>query len=157
MAFDVGTLKLLDYLIPVGNTGIVFVAALSGVINPDGTLSFTPIQIEWAIHRAASQLSFMGLVRGDIFSFMRTSIPMSVADTATFFGITPDELLAWEARDVPLPVFAWEAMADLVCTLDHRPATHAMSVQPDFRPRTIRIVPNVPGISPQVPGGPPPC
>lgn len=158
MAYDVGTLKLLDYAIPVGNTGIVFIAALSGFVNPDGSISFEPIQTEWAYHRAASQISFMGLVRGDIFQFMRLSIPMTVDDAATLVGYPPGDVLSWEARADDVPYAAWESMADYVCTLDHRPAMHAQQTgNPDFRPRTIRIVPNIPMISAPQPSGLPPC
>lgn len=157
MAYDVGTLKLLDYAIPVGNTGIVFIAALSGYVNPNGAVSFEPIQIEWAYHRAASQISFMGLIRGDVFQFMRLSIPMTVADAATMVGYTPTDVLAWEAG-AAVPYAAWESMADYVCTIDHRPAMHAMQTgTPDFRARTIRIVPDIPMIQVPRPPGPPPC
>jgi hypothetical protein len=157
MAHDVGTLKLCDYRIQVGNSGIIFLASLSGFVNPDNSVVFEPIQIEWAYHRAASQIAFMGLIRGDIFAFMRTSVPMSVDDAATLVGYAPMDVMAWEDGAEPVPTSAWEALADYCCTLDHRPATHAMNGSPDFRARTIRIVPNVPMISvPEVPG-PPPC
>lgn len=140
---DVGTLDLIDYEIQVGRTGIIFVAALDGVYNPDDTATFEPLHIEWARHRAASQLACMGLVRGDTFQFLRESVPMSVADAAVLVGYTSGDVTAWEAG-ATVPVSAWQAMADYCCILDHRLGVTQMAVQPDFRPRRIRITPNVP-------------
>lgn len=151
---DVGTLDLIDYSIQVGRTGIVFVAALDGVYNRDGTVTFEPLQIEWATHRAASQLAWMGLIRGDTFRFMRESVPMSLADAATLVGYTQGDLTAWEAG-AEVPFSAWVAMADYCLTLDHRAGVTQMPLQPDFRPRRIRITPNVPtlGVSVSSPDG----
>lgn len=147
MPYDVGTLRMIDYTISVGRTGIRFVTALNGYLTDSGSAVIAPLEIEWANHRAASQLAFMGLIRGDVFGFMRNSVPMSVTDAAILTGYTADDVNAWEAQDIPLPAGVWEAMSDYCCTLDNRGAPHAAQIEPNFRPRLIRIVTNVPQIS----------
>ena len=150
---DVGDLKLLDYQVTVGSTGITFVAALNGTIDCDGLACISQVQIDWTYHRAASQLAFMGLVRGDIFGFMRQSIPLTVDQAATLVGYTSADVIGWEDLSTPIPVAAWQGMADYCCRLDHRPGvTTATALHPNFRPRLIRIKPDVPS-----PTSPPWC
>lgn len=146
MLVDIGYLKLIDYEVPVGNTGIIFVATLSGGMTPDGVALLEPIQIEWAYHRAASQLAFMGLINGDTFAFLRSSIPMTVADVATLVGYPIGDVQDWEAGVEPVPVPAWQIVADKCCQIDYRPWVTQIPVAPDFRPRRIRIHPDIPSV-----------
>lgn len=141
---DVGHLKLLDYQIPVASTGIIFVASIGGTLSPEGHATIEPLQIEWAKHRAASQLAYMGLVRGDTFGFMRETVPMTVGEAADLVGYAPADVISWEDGTEEVPVAAWQRMADHCCAIDHRPGTTLTQLLPDFRPRVIRIQPNIP-------------
>ncbi len=152
---DIGDLRLLDFMMPVGQTGIMFVAGLSGVLTAHGPV-FDPLAIAWAYRRAASQIAYMALIDGQTFAFMREAIPLTQAAAAALLGVDFSDLVSWEDRTVPTPPLVWLNLAKEVCVLDHRgPPTTLPFGKPDLRARTIRVFPDIPGVSQQI--GPSRC
>jgi DNA-binding transcriptional regulator YdaS (Cro superfamily) len=154
---DIELYDLIDFSMPVGQTGIVFVAALTGWRESNGTALFVPEAIEAAYRRAASTLAFMALANGPTFQFIRYSQHMSTAQAATLCGASPSDVTNWESGRVPVPVSCWQAMADAATKADMR-ASISWTPLPnaDMRPRTIRIYPDIP-FRPTQQHGPPPC
>ena len=155
---DISDLKLIDYEFPVGNTGIIFVAALQGYFLANGVGIIDDHQIRWGWHRAASTLAFMGLISGETFRFLRESLPLTEVEAATLLGADVPSIQAWEAGILNVPITIWQTLAHTCSDVDQRPGSLYMPAQGmDFRPRRIRIVPDVPGKStaPVIP--PTPC
>jgi hypothetical protein len=164
---QIGKVGLYEYIIPVGSTGITFVAYIAGLLQPWGPV-FQPAAMYLANLRAGSTLAQWGLISGDIFAFLRSSINLDQAAVATFLGVPITTVEEWEADEVPVPRLMWQAVAARVCKTDQRSLPPdlqlAMPNNGAFRPRQIRIFPNVP-MPPQPcfsrgcpPGkGPPPC
>lgn len=162
----VGKVGLYDFIIPVGSTGITFVAAIAGLLQVWGPV-FQPAAIQLANLRAASTLCQWGLISGDIFAFERAAIGLQQQDVANILGVPLTDVEEWEADEVPVPRLMWQEIAARVCKADQRylPAELQPVVPPaSFRGRQIRIFPNVPmPPQPQPPPGcppgkgPPPC
>ncbi len=162
----IGGIGLFDLIIPVGSTGIKFVAAIAGILQTWGPV-FQPAAVQLANLRAASTLVQWGLISGDIFAFERAAIQLSQNDVATILGVPLVTVEEWEADEVPVPRLMWQEIAARVCKADQRslPTGLQLVVPPaSFRARQVRIFPNVPQ-PPQPPSppacpcdeGPPPC
>ena len=142
---DIELFDIIDFTMPVGQTGIKFVAELTGWRESNGTALFVPGAIEAAFRRAASTLAFMMLVNGQTFQFMRQAHHMSTAQAATLCGVSPSDVTNWEAGRVPVPVTCWQAMADSACKADMRAGiTWTALPTIDLRPRVIRVYPDIP-------------
>ncbi len=141
-----------DYFMPIGNTGVGFVAKLDATIRTWG-LEFAPKDIHQAEIRAASTLAQTDLVRGQSFRFMRLAIPMTEAEVAVLIGTSVPEVQAWEAETVVLPNSAWVTLAHYVADLDGRDPWTALPASPrdNWQPRTIRVYPDFPQVSTQTP------
>lgn len=149
-------LVLVDYTMPVGITGIVFVAALEARVTPNGPI-FSTIAIQAAYRRAGSTLAHMALVSGPTFAFLRTASTFTQAEAATFLGVPTSTIEAWENGSVPVPTNTWYLLADKVCAMDGREFCPYLTLpNPSFRARRIRVHPDVPRPS-QLHIGPPPC
>lgn len=144
---QIGKLGLFDFLMPVGSTGIIFIAAVPGVLRVSG-VTFSPEVQQAARLRAASQLVHMGLINGDTFGFVRMAIPFTQAEAATRLGVPLATVQAWESGVSPVPRLVWDTLAVEVTRLDGRslPADRAIC-PPSFRGRRIRVFPNVPPIA----------
>ena len=152
---DIELYDLIDFSMQVGNTGIVFVAGLTGWRESDGTARFITGAVDAAYRRAASTLAFMALISGQTFQFLRLTRDLTTAQAATLCGVTESEVIDWEDGSVPVPVSSWQYMADACTAADQRAGiTWTPLPAPDFRPRKIRIYPDVP--MPWTPP-PPPC
>jgi hypothetical protein len=162
----VGKVGLYDMIIPVGGTGISFIAAIAGLLQPWGPV-FQPAAVKLANLRAASTLIQWGLISGDIFAFERASIGLQQSDVAAILGVPLVTVQEWEADELAVPRLMWQEIAYRVCKADQRflPPELTLVVPPaSFRGRQVRIFPNVPmppqpASPPQCPPGtgPPPC
>lgn len=162
----VGKVGLYDFIIPVGTTGITFIAAIAGLLQVWGPV-FQPAAVQLANLRAGSTLVQWGLISGDIFAFERASIQLTQQDVADILVVPLLTVQEWEADEVPVPRLMWQEIAARVCKADQRslpPDLQFAAPPPSFRPRRIRIFPNVPmppqpQRGPQCPPGrgPPPC
>jgi hypothetical protein len=157
---DIELYDLIDFQMQVGNTGIVFVAAITGWRESDGTALFIPGATAAAYRRAASTLAAMSLVAGSTFQFMRLAQNLSVDQAAILCGVDDATVNAWEAGTTPVPFSSWQYMADAACKADSRPGIVYTAPQGvDLRPRVIRVYPDVPGLPlpPQPPANCDPC
>ena len=141
----IGKLGLFDIQMPVGTTGIVFVAAVQGTLQSWGP-TFTDIVRNAAYLRAASTLAGMGIATGETMQFLRTAINLSQADLAVKLGEDVPTIQAWESNQSPMLISAWTYLADMICKLDGRSALMDLSLNPDLRPRVIRIHVTVPQV-----------
>lgn len=144
-----------DFYMPVGTTGITFVAALQGISSAAGPTIFDPADQDACLIRAASTLSRWGIIDGQFFAFIRQALKMSQADAAAFIGVTVPDVQAWENGTVEIPRDMWIMLADEVCRVDSRPGLVELALAPDKRPRLIRIFPDIPQKSGQLPYTPP--
>lgn len=141
---QVGKVGLFDYLMPVGATGIVFTAAVPGLLREWGPVFSDAVQ-KAANLRAASTLVQWGLVRGDTFAFLRQALRMTQADVAAIDGVLLATVQGWEDGTIPLPRTAWSCLAFRVSLQDGRSGLDEYATPyPDFRPRLIRVFPNIP-------------
>lgn len=136
---------LVDYLMPIGNTGVGYVAKLPAILRIWGP-EFTAEDRHQAELRAASTLAQTALIRGMSLQFLRLAIPWDEATTAAFFGITVPELQAYEAEAVPLPRDVWVELADYVAKLDGRSHYECSPPNPaeNWQPRFVRVYPDFP-------------
>jgi hypothetical protein len=132
-----------DYYMNVGTTGIKFVAKLPAILRPWGP-EFLPDAIKAAWLRAATTLGHMGLVSGQTFQFLRLGGQLTVAQAATVLGVPAGDITLWEAEVVDTPVNVWQDLSYYDENLDGRYMLHDLPVAPDFRPRVIRIYPEMP-------------
>jgi hypothetical protein len=162
----IGKVGLYDYIIPIGSTGITFVAPIAGLLQPWGAV-FQPAAMHLANLRAASTLCQWGLISGDIFAFERAAINLQQQDVANLLNVPLMTVEEWEADEVAVPRLMWQEIAARVCKQDQRylpPELQLLNPPASYRGRVIRIFPNVP-MPPQPieptgcpPGhGPPPC
>ena len=150
-----GKLGLFDLLMPVGDTGLVFTAAMPGVLRVTGP-SFTPLVEHVAYLRAASTLIQMGLVRGESFAFLRYALQLTTADVATLYGVPESTVQGWEDNSIPIPPTVWNCFSQRVMVQDGRVLPANPAINPSFRPRLIRVFPNAPMVSQQQ-GAQPEC
>ena len=130
---------------PVGNTGIVFVAGLTGFRESDGSAQFIPGATAAAYRRAASTLAHMALVNGQTFQFLRLAQNLSTAQAATLCGVTESEITDWEDGTTPVPPSSWQTMADSAAKADQRAGIMWTALpNVDLRPRKIRVFPDIP-------------
>ncbi len=142
---DIELYDLIDFSMPVGNTGIVFVAGLTGFRESDGSAQFIPGATAAAYRRAASTLGHMALVNGQTFQFIRLALNMSTSQAATLCGVQESEITDWEDGSTPVPATSWQVMADAAAAADQRQGIMWTALPTvDLRPRTIRIFPDVP-------------
>lgn len=158
---EIGKVGLYDYLMTVGTTGIVFVAAVPGRLQEWGPV-FSAVVQKAANLRAASTLMQMGLINGDTFGFIRQALQLSQADVATLYGVTLATVIAWENNTIVVPLANWACLAYRLSLADGRTLLSEFALNPDFRARRIRVFPNIPLQSlpqPQSPPCPPvtPC
>lgn len=153
---QVGKIGLFDYLMPVVPTGIVFVAAVPGRLYKQGP-RFTDAVRRASNLRAASTLVQMGLIRGESFAFLRNALGLTQAEVAAIDGVPASIVDDWETNAIPVPRSIWACLAFRVCVADGRtlPPDYALP-PPNWRPRKIRVFPNIP--TPLMPQDPtPPC
>lgn len=155
---DIELYDLIDFSMPVGNTGIVFVAGLTGWRESDGTARFILGAVPAAYRRAASTLAWMSLINGQTFQFLRLSLNLTTAQAAVLCGESEGTVISWENGAPPIPVSPWQCLADAALTADQRAGITVTPLPaPDYRPRKIRVYPDIPG-PPQPPPVPPrPC
>jgi len=155
---DIETYDLIDYTVQVGNTGINFVGAVTGWRESDGSARFIPGAIEAVYRRAASTLAFMSLVNGQTFLFLREAQGLTQAQAATICGVPESEISDWEDGSLPVIITAWQTLADMACKADQRAGITWTAAPPaSFRPRTIRIYPDISYPPQPQPPCPPPC
>lgn len=148
----VGKPGLYDFLMPVGSTGIVFVAALQGILQSWGPV-FSPAVQKAAYLRAASTLAQWGIVSGDTFAFLAQGAQLDQAGVAARYNVPLATVQAWYAGTIPVPPITWWCLAHFVGSLDGRSISDFALPPGDLRPRLIRVFPNVP--TPNTPGPPP--
>ena len=150
-------IALVDYYMPVGDTGMQFVAALPATLRSWGPV-FTTRSTQAAYVRAGSTLAHMALVDGQTFLFLRIAINYTQAQTAAFLGVTVPTIIAWESGATPVPTNLWYQMGDKVCEVDRRAFTpYPTLTGVDLRPRIIRVRPDIPFPPPVIPPKPCPC
>ncbi len=156
---DIELYTLIDFQMPVGNTGIIFVAGLTGFRESDGSALFIPGAVAAAFRRAASTLAHMALVSGQTFQFLRLAQNMTTAQAAALCGVPESEVTDWEDGTTPVPPSCWQTLADAAAAADQRQGIMWTALpNVDLRPRTIRIFPDVPYRGQVVPNCPPnPC
>jgi len=138
-----------DYYMPVGTTGIQFVACIPGYVREWG-IAFEGYAKTAAELRAASTMAHMGMVRGVTLRFMREGAHLTEAAAAAIIGCTTGDLSVWEAEIVDTPRLVWQHLAEYVAKLDGKIGLVEMHYpEPDYRPRVIRVVPDY-----VAPGGP---
>jgi len=150
---QVGKMGLFDLLMPVGATGLIFTAAMPGILREWGP-SFSDEVHRVSNLRAASTLIQMGLIRGESFVFIRESLRMSQQDVATLYGVTLETVIEWESNVIPVPVNVWACLSYRVCLADGRTLPPDRALCPDWRPRLIRVFPNAPMVGTQQPAQP---
>jgi hypothetical protein len=151
-----GVYIVADFFMPVGTTGIIFVAALQGLSSAAGPTIFAQSDQDACYVRAGSTLARWGIIYGQFFAFIRQALKWTQADAAAFIGgVTVADIQAWEAGTTPIPRDSWIMLADEICRVDTRPGLEGLALSPDLRPRTIRIFPDIPQKSEQVPYSPP--
>jgi DNA-binding XRE family transcriptional regulator len=140
---QVGKMGLFDLLMPVGATGLIFTAAMPGILREWGP-SFSDEVHRVSNLRAASTLIQMGLIRAESVVFIRESLRMSQQEMATLYGVTVETVMGWEDKSIPIPLNVWTCLSYRVCLADGRtlPPDHALC--PDWRARLIRVFPNAP-------------
>ena len=146
-----GKLGLFDLLMPVGSTGLVFTAAMPGILRTYG-IDFTPAVQRAAYLRAATTLIQMGLVRGESFKFLRTALGLTQLEVAAIYGVTDTVVDGWETNSVPIPYTVWSCFSSRVCAADGIPYPAQSAFGTSWRPRLIRVFPEAPAV-PQ-PNGP---
>lgn len=146
---------LVDYEMPVGQTGIFFVAALEARMMSWGPV-FNTVATQAAYRRAASTLAHMALVSGATFEFLRVGAGMTQAEVASLLGTTSFTVAAWENGTQTTPTHQWYLLADKVCALDKREFCPYLTLpEQDFRPRRIRVHPDIPRLNASPPPAPP--
>lgn len=151
---QVGKIGLFDIQMPLGNTGILFVAAVSGVLMPLGVI-FTPLVTYRSYLAASTAIIRMGLIRGESFEFLRTTLSLSQSDIAVLYGVDQAAVVAWEANVVPVPWSVWSCLSYRVALADGVALpSHGTIDPPSWRPRLIRVFPNIPMISQEQTGEP---
>ena len=147
---QVGKVGLFDFLMPVGSTGIVFTAAVPGRLYVWGP-TFTAAVQAAAKLRAASTLAQMGLINGATFAFLRDALQLTQTELANELGVTVTEVQDWENDVVEIPRLMWDNVSRRVGTADGRALPSVVACPPNFRPRKIRVFPNIPmGAQPSV-------
>ena len=153
---DIELYDLIDFTMSVGNTGINFVAGLTGWRERDGTALFLPGATDAAYRRAASTLAFMSLVSGQTFAFLRTAQNLTIDAGGDHLRGAGDDGHRLGSRG---------RAGDHHGVADAR--RHGVQGRPtgghhvdgrragQLRPRTIRIYPDIPYKAP--PPCPPPC
>lgn len=144
---QVGKIGLYDFLMPMGSTGIVFVAAVPGTLRAWGPSFTSPVQIAARL-RAASTAVQMGFMRGEAVEFLRVALQWSQDDLADALGVTLVEVQSWETNTTVIPSISWRYLAQQVMKADGRflPA-HPPSCPPSYRARKIRVFPQTPAVS----------
>lgn len=150
----IGQIGLFDLLMPVGATGLVFTAAMPGRLYEWGA-SFTDEVHRVSNLRAATTLIQMGLIRGESLTFIREALRMSQQEMATLYGVALGTALGWENNSIPIPVNVWACLSYRACLADGRTLPADRALDPSWRPRLIRVFPQMPmqGI-PQIPNQP---
>lgn len=133
-----------DFLMPVGTTGIEFIAALQGISSASGPTIFAQDAMDASYVRAASTLGRFGMVYSQFFQFIRLALKFTELDAATFLGVTVLDIQSWEAGTVIIPWDMWIMLVDEVCRVDSRPGLDNLALIDDLRPRQIRIRPDIP-------------
>lgn len=146
---QVGKVGLFDFLMPVGNTGIVFTAAVPGRLYKWGP-TFTDTVKAVSRLRAASTLAQMGLVNGATVAFLRVALQLTQAELATSLGVALADVQDWETNVSEIPRLMWDEISRRVGVADGRPLPSVVACPQNFRPRKIRVFPNIPmGAQPQ--------
>lgn len=148
---------LVDYRMPIGNTGVGFVAQLPAILRIWGP-EFTPSDMHQAELRAGATLAQTALIRGQSLRFLRLAIPWDEPTTATFLGVTVPELQGFEAETLAMPRDVWIDLADYVAHLDGHFSYTFPPPNPEelWQPRFIRVYPDFPMKSNNMPD-PPGC
>jgi hypothetical protein len=141
----VGKVGLFDYLMPVGSTGIVFVAAVPGRLYKQGPTFREPVR-DAANLRAASTLVQMGLMRGAAVAFLRNALKLTQQELADALGVLLADVQAWESDAVEIPRLYWNDIGNRVMRADGRVLIRDTPGCPSasYRGRKIRVFPNIP-------------
>lgn len=145
----IGKSGLFDLLMPVGDTGLIFTAAMPGILREYGP-EFNSAVRQRAYLKAASTLVQMGLVRGESFAFLRDALALSVSQVATIYGVSDSTVMGWEDNTIAIPYNVWNCFSFRVCLADGV-ALPQSAFGISFRPRLIRVFPNAPAV-PQATG-----
>jgi hypothetical protein len=143
-----------DFYMPVGNTGIVFVAEIPGAWGGTG-FQYSNRGIKAAMLRAGSTLAQWGLKGGAVFAFLRTAAYMNQSAVAVMLGVDLSTVQAWEADQLEIPRLCHLAISTLVCQKDQRSAPVDQELHPpesrEAVGREIRVFPAVPkAVKPRV-------
>src|ERR1700758_4011822 len=103
---QIGKIGLFDFLMEVGNTGLVFTAAVPGRLYESGPV-FSAIVQKYSRLRAASTLVHMGWARGESFTFLRVALEWTISQVATLYGVSDVTVMEWEANLIPIPITVW--------------------------------------------------
>jgi hypothetical protein len=137
--------SIADYEMPVGTTGIKFVAALPCVLLDHGIPMFNEDLVIKTVWSAAARLADMGLIDGQTFQFMRMAVPFNPIECAAYLGEPGGAatILAWEADTTPVPRSAWMSLAVRVREVAQEGGCvfEGLVNPPDLRKRVIRIYP----------------
>jgi len=140
----VGTEGFDDVYMPVGDTGIVFVANIPAIMTKKG-VKFRSRTYRAALLRAASTLAHWGMRDGAIIAFMRTAANLNQQVLAAQCGVSEAVVQDWETDVSEMPRLSFDTLAALVCTLDQRNYGQGFQlVPPDGDTRLYRIVPAIP-------------
>ena len=140
---EVGKVGLFDILMPVGVTGLVFTAAMPGRLYKWGVLFSDEVQRVSNL-RAATTLIQMGLIRGESFRFIREALRYSQQEVATLYGVDVPTVMGWEANTIPIPLNVWACLSYRACLADGRVLPADRALDPNWRPRLIRVFPEMP-------------
>lgn len=140
----VGVAGNFDMYLPVGETGIVFVAFVPGVDTKRGIRHVSRVR-RAVMLRAASTLAHWGVQNGDVIEFMREAAYLDRQVLAAMLGISEAQVERFETDVEEMPRLMFEALSVYVTGLDQRgPGTGFVLHPPEDRYRPVRIWPSIP-------------
>jgi hypothetical protein len=133
-----------EMVVPVGNTGITFMARVPGIQTRTG-VTFTPRVNRAVLLRAASTLAHWGMRDGGIIAFMREALSMLPEDMGALCGVSEAVVAQWESDQVEMPRLMFDTLAEYVCRTDQRSYGQGFQlIPPDLKSRGYWIYPPIP-------------